>query len=92
MSTIADVADPFQLTHPLGAVEITSSRRLKSPMVWKLFGFLLIVSLVVFNVWSYWHESRPIANDVTISEWIRDERLPEAEAGLRRAPSPFPMG
>jgi len=83
MSTIADVADLPQLTHPLGAVEITSPQRRKGLLGWKLSGVLLIVGLVAFNVWWYWRESRPIANDVTIARWIRDERLTEAEDALR---------
>jgi predicted Zn-dependent protease len=55
-----------------------------------LVAFAAFLSLVGFNAWWYWRDTRPMANLRTIQAWIAGQEYPRAEAELkellRRAP------
>jgi tetratricopeptide (TPR) repeat protein len=48
-----------------------------------LVGTCLLVGLSAFNAWWYWRDARALPDANTISDWMRREQYPRAEAALR---------
>jgi tetratricopeptide (TPR) repeat protein len=52
-------------------------------LLFKLIGAALFASLVAFNGWWFWRESRPLEKLATISRWIGQDQSARAEVALR---------
>ena len=55
----------------------------KSSLGWILLGAGVIASLIGFNAWWYWRETRPLPDLRTVSDWMQREQYARAEPVLR---------
>jgi tetratricopeptide (TPR) repeat protein len=51
--------------------------------VWKLFGLCVIASLLGFNSWWYWRDTRTLPDLKTVLDWMQREQYAQAEPALR---------
>jgi tetratricopeptide (TPR) repeat protein len=82
MSNVAAPSErPRAPVVPATAAAMTGRRR--GALAWNLLAAGVIASLVGFNAWWYWRDSRPLADLPTVSDWMRREQFARAEPVLR---------
>jgi tetratricopeptide (TPR) repeat protein len=83
MTTTIDTVAPAPSRSAAGSPVLRGRRPSVLPLLAKLIVAIGVVSLVAFNIWWYWRDTRELPDLATVTRWMSKEQYALAEPALR---------